>query len=183
MHAVFWKINIIKKQLSKHDVKSQITFSLPPSLYISTPRQWCHHLLLIPLFLYLYFSSFCSPIISSATLETLLQRFSLSMVTMGLKALFVWCIIWLAFAQLSLGGRVRHYKFDVEYMIRKPDCLEHVVMGINGQFPGPTIRAEVGDILDIALTNKLFSEGTVVHWHGIRQALVLYFFFFFCFSL
>ena len=62
-----------------------------------------------------------------------------------------------------------------------PDSLEHVVMGINGQFPGPTIRAEVGDILDIALTNKLFSEGTVVHWHGIRQALVLYFFFFFCF--
>uniref|UniRef100_A0A0R0EHK2 L-ascorbate oxidase n=1 Tax=Glycine max TaxID=3847 RepID=A0A0R0EHK2_SOYBN len=42
-------------------------------------------------------------------------------------------------------------------MIRKPDCLEHVVMGINGQFPGPTIRAEVGDILDIALTNKLFN--------------------------
>ncbi|KAG4917925.1 hypothetical protein JHK82_055385 [Glycine max] len=78
----------------------------------------------------------------------------------------------LILTELSLGGRVRHYKFDVEYMIRKPDCLEHVVMGINGQFPGPTIRAEVGDILDIALTNKLFSEGTVVHWHGIRQALV-----------
>ncbi|KAL2560651.1 hypothetical protein AAZX31_20G045600 [Glycine max] len=91
---------------------------------------------------------------------------------MSLKALFVWCIIWLGLVELSLGGRVRHYKFDVEYMIRKPDCLEHVVMGINGQFPGPTIRAEVGDILDIALTNKLFSEGTVVHWHGIRQALV-----------
>ncbi|KAL2560654.1 hypothetical protein GLYMA_20G051900v4 [Glycine max] len=88
---------------------------------------------------------------------------------MGLKALFVWCIIWLGLAHLSLGGRVRHYKFDVEYMIRKPDCLEHVVMGINGQFPGPTIRAEVGDILDIALTNKLFTEGTVIHWHGIRQ--------------
>ena len=57
---------------------------------------------------------------------------------------------------------MRHYKFDVEYMIRKPDCLEHVVMGINGQFPGPTIRAEVGDILDIALTNKLFTEGSQI---------------------
>ncbi|MED6185430.1 hypothetical protein PIB30_057000 [Stylosanthes scabra] len=67
------------------------------------------------------------------------------------------------------GGRVRHYKFDVEYMIRKPDCLEHVVMGINGKFPGPTIRAQVGDTLDIALTNKLSTEGTVIHWHGIRQ--------------
>lgn len=87
---------------------------------------------------------------------------------MGLKGVFVWCI-WLGLVQLSLGGIVRHYKFDVEYMIKTPDCLEHVVMGINGEFPGPTIRAEVGDTLDIALTNNLFTEGTVIHWHGIRQ--------------
>lgn len=87
---------------------------------------------------------------------------------MGLRAVFVWCV-WLGLIELSVGGRVRHYKFDVEYIIKKPDCLEHVVMGINGQFPGPTIRAEVGDTLNIALTNKLFTEGTVIHWHGIRQ--------------
>ncbi|KAF7815515.1 L-ascorbate oxidase-like [Senna tora] len=41
--------------------------------------------------------------------------------------------------------------------------------GINGQFPGPTIRAEVGDTLHIAVTNKLFTEGISIHWHGIRQ--------------
>ncbi|KAK7372672.1 hypothetical protein VNO80_06059 [Phaseolus coccineus] len=34
---------------------------------------------------------------------------------------------------------VRHYKFDVESMIQKPDCIEHIVMGLNGQFPGPTM--------------------------------------------
>ena len=73
---------------------------------------------------------------------------------------------------------MRHYRFDVEYMMRKPDCLEHVVMGINGQFPGPTIRAEVGDTLHIALTNKLFTEGTVIHWHGIRQVLFFSFLFY-----
>ncbi|KAK7316620.1 hypothetical protein RJT34_00222 [Clitoria ternatea] len=84
-------------------------------------------------------------------------------------AAFVWCMIWWGLVGLSVGGRVRHYKFDVEYMIKTPDCLEHVVMGINGQFPGPTIRAQVGDILHIALTNKLSTEGTVIHWHGIRQ--------------
>ncbi|KAJ1432124.1 Multicopper oxidase, type 1 [Sesbania bispinosa] len=66
-------------------------------------------------------------------------------------------------------GAVKPYKFDVEYTFHKPDCIEHVVMGINGQFPAPTIRAEVGDTLDIAVTNKLFTEGTVIHWHGIRQ--------------
>ncbi|CAJ1965026.1 unnamed protein product [Sphenostylis stenocarpa] len=81
---------------------------------------------------------------------------------MGMKTVFVW-FIWLGLVDFAVGGRVRHYKFDVEYMIKSPDCLEHVVMGINGQFPGPTIRAEVGDTLDIALTNKLFTEGTVIH--------------------
>ncbi|KAF4357772.1 hypothetical protein G4B88_025007 [Cannabis sativa] len=43
-----------------------------------------------------------------------------------------------------------------------------VVMGINGQFPGPTIRANAGDTV-VVLTNKLHTEGVVIHWHGIRQ--------------
>ncbi|KAL5076328.1 hypothetical protein RYX36_015312 [Vicia faba] len=85
-----------------------------------------------------------------------------------LKTAFVWCL-WLGLLELSYGARIRHYNFDVENMIKKPDCLEHVVMGINGQFPGPTITAQVGDTLAIALTNKLSTEGTVIHWHGIRQ--------------
>jgi L-ascorbate oxidase len=54
--------------------------------------------------------------------------------------------------ELSFGAKERNYKFDVEYIYKKPDCLEHVVMGINGQFPGPTIRAEVGDTLIINVT-------------------------------
>lgn len=68
-----------------------------------------------------------------------------------------------------LGSKARHFKWDVEYMFRSPDCLEHVVMGINGQFPGPTIRARAGDTIVVELTNKLHTEGVVIHWHGIRQ--------------
>lgn len=52
---------------------------------------------------------------------------------------------------------------------QKPDCLEQVAMGINGQFPGPTISAQVGETIAIALTNTLPTRGTVIHWHGIRQ--------------
>ncbi|KMT02191.1 hypothetical protein BVRB_9g207060 [Beta vulgaris subsp. vulgaris] len=69
----------------------------------------------------------------------------------------------------STAVKVRHYKWDVEYMFWAPDCEERVVMGINGQFPGPTIRAEVGDTIHVDLTNKLSTEGVVIHWHGIRQ--------------
>lgn len=54
-------------------------------------------------------------------------------------------------------------------MFWAPDCEERVVLGINGQFPGPTIRAYVGDTIQVDLTNKLGTEGVVIHWHGIRQ--------------
>ena len=39
--------------------------------------------------------------------------------------------------------------------------------GFNGQVPGPTLEAEVGDVLEIRLTNRL-PEPTIVHWHGVR---------------
>src|SRR5580692_5726881 len=45
----------------------------------------------------------------------------------------------------------------------------HVVpgYGFNGQVPGPTIEAEVGDTLVVDLTNAL-PEPTSIHWHGLR---------------
>jgi FtsP/CotA-like multicopper oxidase with cupredoxin domain len=39
--------------------------------------------------------------------------------------------------------------------------------GFNGQIPGPTIEAEVGDVVQVRLTNHL-SEPTNIHWHGLR---------------
>jgi FtsP/CotA-like multicopper oxidase with cupredoxin domain len=39
--------------------------------------------------------------------------------------------------------------------------------GFNGQVPGPTIEAHVGDVLQVRLTNRL-GEPTAVHWHGLR---------------
>src|ERR671914_347289 len=39
--------------------------------------------------------------------------------------------------------------------------------GFNGQIPGPTIEARVGDVLEVRLTNRL-PEPTVIHWHGLR---------------
>ncbi len=38
--------------------------------------------------------------------------------------------------------------------------------GFNKQLPGPTLRASVGDILVVRVTNKL-NEATTIHWHGI----------------
>ncbi|KAG6671129.1 hypothetical protein I3843_Q014000 [Carya illinoinensis] len=85
-----------------------------------------------------------------------------------LRALVIWCIL-LPFIRLSSGAKTRHFKWEVEYMYWSPDCIENVVMGISGQFPGPTIRAKAGDTVVVELTNKLPTEGVVIHWHGIRQ--------------
>jgi FtsP/CotA-like multicopper oxidase with cupredoxin domain len=39
--------------------------------------------------------------------------------------------------------------------------------GFNGQIPGPTIEARVGDVLEVRLTNSL-PEPTTIHWHGLQ---------------
>ncbi|KAK1258365.1 L-ascorbate oxidase [Acorus gramineus] len=81
-------------------------------------------------------------------------------------------LLYVFFTSLLLGSsssKARHHKWDVEYVYWKPDCLEGVVIGINGQFPGPTIQAKAGDTVVVELKNKLTTEGVVIHWHGIRQ--------------
>ncbi|KAJ0091820.1 hypothetical protein Patl1_24690 [Pistacia atlantica] len=71
--------------------------------------------------------------------------------------------------EIPFGSKTRHFKWEVEYMFRTPDRMEHGSMGINGQFPGPTIRAKAGDTISVEVTNKLHTEGIVIHWHGITQ--------------
>src|SRR5580765_1596526 len=39
--------------------------------------------------------------------------------------------------------------------------------GFNGVVPGPLIEAEVGDTVQVRLTNEL-SQPTTIHWHGLR---------------
>jgi FtsP/CotA-like multicopper oxidase with cupredoxin domain len=39
--------------------------------------------------------------------------------------------------------------------------------GYNGQIPGPVLEANVGDVLEVQLTNNL-AEPTTIHWHGLR---------------
>ena len=41
----------------------------------------------------------------------------------------------------------------------------------NNSFPGPWLQLCWGDRVNITVVNKLKSNGTSVHWHGIRQLL------------
>lgn len=50
-----------------------------------------------------------------------------------------------------------------------PDGYERSCMTFNGTMPGPPIVANWGDELVIHVTNNMRSNGTTVHWHGVRQ--------------
>lgn len=49
-----------------------------------------------------------------------------------------------------------------------PDGHAREIWGYNGQTPGPTIRAKLGDTLRIKLVNDL-AVPTTIHWHGMHQ--------------
>lgn len=66
-------------------------------------------------------------------------------------------------------GRTVRYNLEVQNLTLAPDGNSRIVYGINGQFPGPTIRARWGDTLQITVKNSLTNNGTSFHWHGIRQ--------------
>jgi len=40
---------------------------------------------------------------------------------------------------------------------------------VNGQFPGPLLRATWGDTVIVNVHNAMKDNGTGIHWHGVRQ--------------
>lgn len=66
-------------------------------------------------------------------------------------------------------GVTREYWLSLEQLDLAPDGFERSVMTINGTIPGPTIIADWGDTLVIHVTNNIDTNGTSIHWHGIRQ--------------
>jgi len=71
-------------------------------------------------------------------------------------------------AQPALGGKVvavdlEAREMDWEFVPGKRTRA----WGYNGQVPGPVLVANVGDVLEVRLTNSL-SEPTTIHWHGLE---------------
>lgn len=63
---------------------------------------------------------------------------------------------------------------DYDYVLTAEPARKHIVsggesdiLGFNGDFPAPCLRAKQGKMLRIKFINKL-DEPTTIHWHGIR---------------
>jgi FtsP/CotA-like multicopper oxidase with cupredoxin domain len=52
---------------------------------------------------------------------------------------------------------------------KSPDGYPKQVITVNGQLIGPMIRATEGDMIEVAVTNKLYNQQTTVHWHGMSM--------------
>ncbi|KAF2641923.1 hypothetical protein P280DRAFT_424531 [Massarina eburnea CBS 473.64] len=66
-------------------------------------------------------------------------------------------------------GKTVKYNFEISSMALAPDGVPRPMTVVNGQYPGPTIFADWGDMIEVTVTNKLTSNGTGIHWHGFRQ--------------
>jgi len=74
---------------------------------------------------------------------------------------------------VALSGLTRAatvtYNFDITWVWAAPDGFGRPVVGINGQWPCPTIEANVNDTIVVTVNNKLGNQTTGIHWHGINQ--------------
>jgi len=75
-----------------------------------------------------------------------------------------------------IHSKVVTFQLEAYYFPASPDGVQKQVLVVNGQFPGPTIRANINDTLIIRVTNSIRDKDsqtfpTSVHWHGIEMFL------------
>lgn len=68
-------------------------------------------------------------------------------------------------------GVTRHYDWTISRGRLSPDGVLRDMILINGQYPGPAIEANWGDMIEVTVHNRIEgpSEGTSFHWHGMLQ--------------
>ncbi|KAI1479932.1 putative multicopper oxidase [Daldinia eschscholtzii] len=65
-------------------------------------------------------------------------------------------------------SQVRKYDWLIMDKDGEPDGIFKPMMTIDGQFPGPLVEVNEGDIIEVNVHNYA-SNATAIHWHGIFQ--------------
>ena len=66
-------------------------------------------------------------------------------------------------------GRTVEYWLTLQEVDCAPDGYRRKCMTANGTMPGPAITANWGDDVVVHVTNHITTNGTAIHWHGVRQ--------------
>ncbi|AES63403.2 laccase-14 [Medicago truncatula] len=68
----------------------------------------------------------------------------------------------------TANGKVHHHKFVVKSSSFTRLCSTKNILTVNGEFPGPTLKAHRGDTLIVKVYNQA-DYNITIHWHGARQ--------------
>ena len=67
-------------------------------------------------------------------------------------------------------GKMVSYHFTITNGTCNPDGHgERICLLVDGQYPGPPIVADWGDMVSVSFTNLMPDNGTSIHFHGLRQ--------------
>ncbi|KAG9453247.1 hypothetical protein H6P81_006151 [Aristolochia fimbriata] len=88
---------------------------------------------------------------------------------MARSSLFLLLICSLLLSTMASAAIVKH-TFHVGNYTVKPLCKEQVVVAVNKQLPGPTIRVHEGDTVVVDVYNDS-PYNLTIHWHGVLQLL------------
>ena len=79
-------------------------------------------------------------------------------------------VIAIILAQVYAGRSqsVTEYSLVIDRQDIAPDGYLRSTITVNGQFPGPAIYANKGDLVRIFVQNNL-EDGATIHWHGLHQ--------------
>ncbi len=69
----------------------------------------------------------------------------------------------------AVSAKLRTFNWNIGWVTASPDGLARPLVGINGQWPNPSIAVNVGDTVKINVYNGLGNESTSIHFHGIFQ--------------
>ncbi|KAL3421335.1 multicopper oxidase [Phlyctema vagabunda] len=76
-------------------------------------------------------------------------------------------VLVLAIARLTDAATVT-YDFNITWVRANPDGMfERPTIGINGEWPLPILRADVGDNVIVNVDNQLGNQTTTLHFHGL----------------
>ncbi|EXJ67555.1 uncharacterized protein A1O5_09568 [Cladophialophora psammophila CBS 110553] len=67
----------------------------------------------------------------------------------------------------TTSGTVVTYDFNISWVPASPDGFSRPVIGVNGQWPPPTISADLGDTVVVNVLNLLGNQSTSLHFHGL----------------
>jgi iron transport multicopper oxidase len=78
----------------------------------------------------------------------------------------------LSFCVTAVSSSLVTQYWNIDWVNVNPDGQGwRPAIGINGQWPCPTLEVTVGDTVAIAVQNNLGNESTSIHWHGLHQTV------------